>query len=34
MPTYFNDPKFDLKFIFALNFDTIKLYEFLILMKA
>jgi len=32
--TCFNDLKFDLNFIFALNFDTINLYEFLILIEG
>jgi hypothetical protein len=32
--TCFNNPKFDLKFIFALNFDTINLYEFKILIEG
>jgi hypothetical protein len=29
IPTYFNHPKFNLNFMFALNFGTVNLCEFL-----
>jgi len=32
--TYLNNPKINLNFMFALNFDTIYLFEFLILVEG